>query len=101
MAIALRQLNPVHKKGGAIKFLFFLSKILILLNETYLSLLFSSEEILKRHHKDSFKINGKQVIKMPKKGEHVKLKNYERKIKSPFMIYAGFESILRPEDSGK
>ena len=26
--------------------------------------------------------------------------NYERKIKSPFMIYADFESILAPEDNG-
>ena len=25
-----------------------------------------TEEVLKRHHKDSFKINGKQMIKMPK-----------------------------------
>ena len=28
-------------------------------------------------------------------------KNYGRKIKSPFMIYADFESILAPEDIGK
>ena len=28
-------------------------------------------------------------------------KNYERKVKSPFMIYADFESILVPEDNGK
>ena len=34
---------------------------------------------------------------MPKKGKYVKFKNYERKIKSPFIIYAGFESILVPE----
>ena len=38
---------------------------------------------------------------MPKNGEYVKLKNYDRKIKSPFMIYADFESILVPEDNGK
>ena len=38
---------------------------------------------------------------MPKKGEYVKLKNYERKIKSPFTIYADFESNLMPEDNGK
>ena len=31
---------------------------------------------------------------MPKKGDYVKFKNYERKIKSPFIIYADFESIL-------
>ena len=38
---------------------------------------------------------------MPKKGEYVKFKNYERKIKSSFMVYADFESILVPEDNGK
>ena len=38
---------------------------------------------------------------MPKKGEHVKFKNYERKIKSPFMDYADFGSILVLEDNGK
>ena len=34
---------------------------------------------------------------MHKKGEFVKFKNYERKIKSPIVIYANFESILMPE----
>ena len=38
---------------------------------------------------------------MPKKGEHVRFKNYERKVKSPFMIYAHFDSILASEDTGK
>ena len=40
---------------------------------------FSTEEILKRHIRDCFKINGKQMMKMPKKGEYVKFKNFERK----------------------
>ena len=62
---------------------------------------FSSEGILKSYIKDCFKINGKQTIKMPKKGEYIKFKNCERKIKSPFMIYTDFESILVPEDNGK
>ena len=38
---------------------------------------------------------------MPEKGTHVKFKNYERKLKSPFIIYADFESILVSEDNGK
>ena len=38
---------------------------------------------------------------MPKKGKNVKLKNYERKIKSPFIIYANFECILVPEYNGR
>ena len=37
---------------------------------------------------------------MPKKGEYVWFKNYERKGKSSFMIYANFESILVPQDNG-
>ena len=43
---------------------------------------------------DCFKIKCKQIIQMPKEGESVKFKYYERKIKSPFMIYTDFESIL-------
>ena len=62
---------------------------------------FSSEEILKSHIKEGFKINGKQKIIMPKKGEYVKFKTYERQIKLPFIIYADFESILVPENNGK
>ena len=49
---------------------------------------FFTGEILKRHIKDCFKVNGRQTIKMPNKGEYVKFKNFKRKIKSPFMIYA-------------
>ena len=41
------------------------------------------------------------MAKMPKKGEKVNFKNYERKVKSPFMIYEDFESILVPQDNGK
>ena len=51
---------------------------------------FVTEEILKRHIKDCFEINNKQSIIMSKKGEYVKFKNFERKIKSPFMTYAVF-----------
>ena len=49
-----------------------------------------TEEILKCHIKDWFKINANQTIKMTKKGKYVKFKNSERKIKSSFMIYADF-----------
>ena len=62
---------------------------------------FIAEEILKCHIKDCFKINGKETNKMPKKGEYVKFRTFKRKIKSPFMIYADFKSILSPEDNGK
>ena len=62
---------------------------------------FSTEKLLKYHIKHCFKINGKQKIKMPKKGEYVKFKNYKRKIKSPFTICADLESILVSQDDGK
>ena len=62
---------------------------------------FRTAEKLKCHIKDCFKINGKQTIKMPKRGEYIKFKNFGRKIISPFMIYADFTSILVPEDNEK
>ena len=62
---------------------------------------FITEEILKHHIKDYFKINGKQKINMPKKGEYVKFINSQRKTKSSFMIYSNFESVLVIEDNGK
>ena len=37
---------------------------------------------------------------MSKNGENVKFKNFERKTKSPFMIYTYFKSILVREDNG-
>ena len=62
---------------------------------------FSTEEILKCHIKDCFKINGQKKIIMPEKGKYVRLKNYERKKRSLYIIYADFESILVPKDNGK
>ena len=50
---------------------------------------FCTEEILKSHVNECFKINGKQMIQLPKK------------VKSRLMIYADFESILVPQDNGK
>ena len=38
---------------------------------------------------------------MPKKGKYIKFRNYERKMKSSFTIYANFENILVPEGNGK
>ena len=38
---------------------------------------------------------------MSKKGEYIKLKNYETKANSSFTIYADFESMLAPENNGK
>ena len=57
------------------------------------------KEILKCHIKDCLKSNGKQTIKMIKKGEYAKFRNFERKMKSPFMIYVDFESTLVSVDN--
>ena len=59
---------------------------------------FSTEEILKSHIKDCFKVNCQQRIIMPKIGAYVKLKNYEKILKSPFIIDVDFESILVLQD---
>ena len=62
---------------------------------------FKIAEKLKCYIKYCFKINGKQTIKVPKKGEYIEFKSFGRKIKSPFMFYADFKSILVPEDDEK
>ena len=62
---------------------------------------FRTVEKLKCHIKHCFEINGKQTIKISRKGKYNKLKNCGRIIKSSFTIYADFESILVPEDIGK
>ena len=62
---------------------------------------FRTAEKLKCDINNCLKINGKQSFKMSKMGEYIKFKNSGRKIKSPFMIYADFESILVPEDNEK
>ena len=54
---------------------------------------FTTAQILGRHVNDCFDINEKQMIKMVKKSESVKFKNYTRKIKLSFKIHAGFESL--------
>ena len=38
---------------------------------------------------------------MSRKGKYVEFKNYDRKIKSPFIIYADWESILVSKGNGK
>ena len=42
---------------------------------------FRTAETLKTRIKDCFQINDKHRIKLPRKGEYVKFKNYERKTK--------------------
>ena len=70
--------------------------------KTFLSLLITCFHYRRNIQiKDCFEINSKQTIKMSKKDEYLKFKNFEKKVKSTFMIYAYFESILVPKDNGK
>ena len=62
---------------------------------------FNTAQIRERQDNDHFEVNGKQMIKMAKKVGFVKFKNYTRKVKSPFRIYADFERILVLENNGK
>ena len=62
---------------------------------------FSTEEILKSHINDCFKVNVQQMIQKSKGCKNVKFKNYEGKIKSPCKIYADFGSILVVQDNKK
>lgn len=51
--------------------------------------------------KNCFKINGKKKIKMIWQSKIVRFKNFVRKTKSPFIIYADFKNILVPDDNGR
>ena len=54
---------------------------------------FSKEEILQNHIPNCIVINGKQAIKMSKKGSLVKFTNYHKQLPVPFVIYADFEAL--------
>ena len=57
---------------------------------------FSSESILAKHANNCLTINGKQAIKMPKKGDNIlKFNNFHKQFPVPFVIYADFEAITK------
>ena len=62
---------------------------------------FNTEEILNNHLENCLIINKKQNIVMPKKGSKIYFKNYYKMLKSPFVIYCDFESILEPIETAK
>ena len=62
---------------------------------------FSTEEILNNHLENCLIINKKQNIVMPKFGSKIYFKHYYKMLKSPFVIYCDFESILEPIDTAK
>ena len=68
---------------------------------SYCSQSFDTAQIWERQDNYHFEVNGKQMIKIVKKAGFVKFKNYTRKVKSPFRIYADFERILVLENNEK
>ena len=54
---------------------------------------FSSEDVLEKNKKDCSTINGKQAIKMPRKGSKLKFQNFHKQLQVPFVIYADVEVI--------
>lgn len=62
---------------------------------------FRTAGILNCDINNCFKINGKQMTKMAKKSQFVRFTNYERKIKSSFMIYTNIKSNLVPGNDRK
>ena len=68
---------------------------------SYYSQSFDTAQIWERQDNYHFEVNGKQMIKIVKKAGFVKFKNYTRKVKSPFRIYADFERILVLENNEK
>ena len=55
---------------------------------------FSQLQILLKHKDNCIVVNGKQAIRMPKKGENiVQFKTHQRQVSAPSVIYADFEAI--------
>ena len=58
----------------------------------------TSEETLEKHKETCIQVNGTQATKLPKEGTKIKFKNHRNSMPVPFVIYADFESVLKPED---
>src|SRR6266568_1806690 len=57
---------------------------------------FPSKERLDAHKPNCIKINRAQAVNLPKEGTYLEFKHWENVLDVPFVIYADFESILKP-----
>ena len=58
---------------------------------------FSREDLLINHKDECYGINDRATkIQMPALGEKIKFKKYHKQMQVPFVIYADFESIIKP-----
>ena len=60
---------------------------------------FSREDVLTEHIPNCIAINGEQAIKMPKEGDELHFRNFQKQQAAPFVIYADFEALLEKVDS--
>ena len=60
-----------------------------------------TEEMVKSHINECFKINDKQMIHTSKEVRYLTFKYYERKMKSLFMICADFHIVMVLENNKK
>ena len=60
---------------------------------------FTKEDLLIKHKEDCYGINKNSTrIQMPTEGKsHIKFKNYQNQMPVPYVIYADFESIIKPK----
>ena len=60
---------------------------------------FTKEDLLIKHKEDCYGINKNSTkIQMPTEGKsHIKFKNYQNQMSVPYVIYADFESIIKPQ----
>ena len=59
---------------------------------------FKSEELLKQHEEQGCLAVEGQQIEMPEVGATIEFKNYFKKLKAPYVIYADFECLTVPID---
>ena len=61
---------------------------------------FSREDLLINHKDECYGINDRATkVQMPAPGENIKFKNYHKQMQVPFVIYADFESIIKPHQA--
>ena len=59
---------------------------------------FTKEDLLIKHKEDCYGINTSSTrIDMPAEGSHIKFKNHQNQMPVPYVIYADFESIIKPK----
>ena len=59
---------------------------------------FTKEDLLIKHKEDCYGINKNSTrIDMPPEGRYIRFKNYQNQMPVPYVIYADFESIIKPK----